>query len=215
MDQQVLELTRKAVVRATIERLRTTYSDLLVVKGYDGIPDFFEFNLYSPSNKEERDNALESLYEKLKTVAGKSMTENIHQIILLNRLTDSLDYDTAKVVIENNLIEDGKISRNNLYAAMGEANRFDERKTQIQMVGNTLKFFFSLSKLPMIKLVMAPIKVAASMVGANSLVETMEAGYELSSKIKDLNPFIDAFLDREIRLITKLETGHPVGELAN
>ncbi|EMY03698.1 hypothetical protein LEP1GSC029_3280 [Leptospira interrogans str. 2002000626] len=142
MDQQVLELTRKAVVRATIERLRTTYSDLLVVKGYDGIPDFFEFNLYSPSNKEERDNALESLYEKLKTVAGKSMTENIHQIILLNRLTDSLDYDTAKVVIENNLIEDGKISRNNLYAAMGETNRFDERKTQIQMVGNTLKFFF-------------------------------------------------------------------------
>lgn len=129
MDQHVLELTRKAVVRATIERLRTTYSDLLVIKGYNGIPDFFEFNLYSPSNKEERDNALESLYDKLKTVAGKSMTENIHQIILLNRLTDSLDYDTAKVVIDNNLMEDGIISRDNLYAAMGEANRFNEENS--------------------------------------------------------------------------------------
>ncbi|MCG6169017.1 hypothetical protein LFX25_14305 [Leptospira sp. FAT2] len=215
MDQQVLELTRKAVVRATIERLRTTYSDLLIIKGYDGIPDFFEFNLYSPANKEERDNALENLYEKLKTVAGKSMTDNIHQIILLNRLTDSLDYDTAKIVIENNLMEDGVISRDNLYAAMGETDRFEERKKQIQMVGNTLKFFFSLSKLPMIKLVMAPIKVAASMVGATSLVETMEAGYELSSKIKDLNPFIEAFLDRETRLISKLELGNPVGELSN
>ncbi|TGL76436.1 FFLEELY motif protein [Leptospira yasudae] len=215
MDQQVLELTRKAVVRATIERLRTTYSDLLIIKGYDGIPDFFEFNLYSPANKEERDNALENLYEKLKTVAGKSMTDNIHQIILLNRLTDSLDYDTAKIVIENNLMEDGVISRDNLYAAMGETDRFEERKKQIQMVGNTLKFFFSLSKLPMIKLVMAPIKVAASMVGATSLVETMEAGYELSSKIKDLNPFIEAFLDRETRLISKLELGNPVSELLN
>ncbi|AYV55298.1 FFLEELY motif protein [Leptospira kmetyi] len=215
MNQELLELTRKAVVRATIERLRTTYSDLLIIKGYDGIPDFFEFNLYSPSNKEERDNALESLYEKLKTVAGKSMTDNIHQIILLNRLTDSLDYDTAKIVIENNLMEDGVISRDNLYAAMGETDRFEERRTQIVMVGNTLRFFFSLSKLPMIKLVMAPIKVAASMVGATSLVETMEAGYELSSKIKDLNPFIEAFVDRETRLIGKLETGNPVGELAN
>ncbi|RHX92919.1 FFLEELY motif protein [Leptospira stimsonii] len=213
MDPKVLELTRKAVVRATIERLRTTYSDLLIIKGYDGIPNFFEYNLYSPSNKEERDNALESLYEKLKTVAGKSMTDNIHQIILLNRLTDSLDYDTAKVVIENNLMEDGVISRDNLYAAMGEADRFEERKQQIQMVGNTLRFFFSLSKLPMIKLVMAPIKVAASMVGATSLVETMEAGYDLSSKIKDLNPFIDAFVDRETKLIGKLEIGSPVGEL--
>ncbi|EMY14504.1 hypothetical protein LEP1GSC043_4523 [Leptospira weilii str. Ecochallenge] len=47
--------------------------------------------------------------------------------------------------------------------------------------------------------------MAASMVGATSLMKTMEAGYELSSKIKDLDPFIDAFLDREIRLIATLE----------
>lgn len=67
----------------------------------------------------------------------------------------------------------------------------------------------------MIKLVLSPIKVAASMVGATSLVKTMEAGYELSSKIKDLDPFIDAFLDREIRLIAKLEKGSSVAEVAD
>ncbi|PJZ68450.1 hypothetical protein CH373_16960 [Leptospira perolatii] len=208
MDLQGLEPVRIAVVRSTIERLRVTYSDLLTtIKGYDGIPHFFENHLYSPPNKEERDNALESLYEKLKTVAGKAMTDNIRQIIMLNNLTDSLDFDTAKIVVDNNLLEDGEISRNNLYAAIGEVKRFEDRRTQIVMVGETLKFFFSLSKLPMVKLIMAPIKVAASMVGATSLVDTMEAGYKLSNQIKDLGPFVDAFVDRENRLITKLEQG--------
>lgn len=208
MDLKELEPVRLAVVRSTIERLRHTYSDLLTsIKGYDGIPGFFENNLYAPTNKEERDNALESLYEKLKTVAGKAMTDNIHQIILLNKLTDSLDFDTAKLVIENNLMENGGIPQENLYAALGAVGRFEDRRTQIAMVGDTLKFFFSLSKLPMVKLIMAPIKVAASMVGATSLVDTMEAGYNLSSKIKDLQPFIDSFIDRENRLLGKLING--------
>lgn len=48
------------------------------------------------------------------------------------------------------------------------------------MVSDALTFFFSLSKLPLIKLVMAPIKVAASLVGAMDLISTMEAGYALS-----------------------------------
>ncbi|TGK06597.1 hypothetical protein EHO59_00185 [Leptospira semungkisensis] len=211
MDQKELEPVRIAVVRSTIDRLRHTYSDLIgSIKGYDGIPSFFENNLYAPSNKEERDSALESLYEKLKTVAGKSMTDNIHQIILLNRMTDSLDFDTAKVVIENNLIEDGFIPQEGLYAALGAVGRFEDRKEQIRMVGETLKFFFSLSKLPMVKLIMAPIKVAASMVGATSLVDTMEAGYNLSTKIKDLQPFIDSFVDRENRLLGKLINGEKI-----
>lgn len=208
MDLKELEPVRLAVVRSTIVRLRFTYSDLLTtIKGYDGIPHFFENNLYAPANKEERDNALENLYEKLKTVAGKAMTDSIHQIILLNKITDSLDFDTARIVIENNLLDDGNIRQESLYAAIGEVGRYDDRREQIRMVGETLRFFFSLSKLPMVKLIMAPIKVAASMVGATSLVDTMEAGYGLSSKIKDLNPFIEAFQDRENRLVAKLEDG--------
>ncbi|MFB5652770.1 hypothetical protein ACE5IS_19180 [Leptospira wolffii] len=210
MDLKELEPVRLAVVRSTIVRLRHTYSDLLgSIKGYDGIPDFFENNLYAPSNKEERDNALESLYEKLKTVAGKSMTDNIHEIIQLNKLTDSLDFDTARIVIENKLIENDTIPQEGLYAALGAVGRFDDRRDQVRMVGDTLRFFFSLSKLPMVKLIMAPIKVAASMVGATSLVDTMEAGYNLSTKIKDLQPFIEAFQDRENRLLGKLMNGEP------
>ena len=63
----------------------------------------------------------------------------------------------------------------------------------------TSLLFFSLSKLPLIKLVMAPIKVAASMVGATSLTQTMEAGYTLTSNIKDHRPFIKILIERETK----------------
>lgn len=200
-----LESIRTLVVLATIERLKITYADQLIMKGYDAIPDFFQNHLYCPPNKVERDMALEKLYEKLKTIAGKAMTENIHQLILLNQLTDSLDSDAAEVILVNNKIdENGFITVENLNQSIIEAGRIEDRKRQIQMVADALSFFYSLSKLPLIKLVMAPIKVAASMVGATSLTETMEAGYNLTSNIKDLSPFIKIFVEREIDQIDEL-----------
>ncbi len=53
MDQDVLELTRKAVVRATIERLRTTYSDLLVIKDTTGFRIFSNSIYILPRTKKK------------------------------------------------------------------------------------------------------------------------------------------------------------------
>ncbi len=200
-----LDSIRTLVVLATIDRLKVTYADQLAIKGYDAIPEFFQHHLYCPPNKVERDIALEKLYEKLKTIAGKAMTDNIHQLILLNNLTDSLDTDAAEVILKNHQVgEDGTISVETLNTAIVEAGRMEDRKRQIKMVADALSFFYSLSKLPLIKLVMAPIKVAASMVGATSLTDTMEAGYNLTTSIKDLSPFIKIFTEREIDQIDEL-----------
>ncbi|MBW7859398.1 MAG: hypothetical protein H3C43_14160 [Leptonema sp. (in: Bacteria)] len=51
---------------------------------------------------------------------------------------------------------------------------------------------------------MAPIKVAAGLVGAEDLVGTMEKGYEVSRKIKDMKPFMKAFKERETAYIERI-----------
>ena len=194
---------KSLVVQATIDRLEKTYADLIASqKGYDNIPAFFREHLYSPPNKEARDAALDNLYQKLKAVTGPEMTENVHKLILLNQLTDELDLETGKVLLAGPLkgvdnILEYPISDDELQSAIERAGRFDDRIRQITMVAESLDFFFSLSKLPLIKLVMAPIKVAASLVGAMDLVSTMEAGYELSRNIKDMSLFMNAFQERE------------------
>lgn len=195
-----------------IDRLETTYQDFITGKrGYDKIGDFFRMHLYSPPNKEARDAALDDLYLKLKSVTGKEMTENIHKLIVLNKLTDELDLETARVLLAGKFkgvdvsdLNQLSLSAEELNEAISEAGRFADREKQIDMVCESLTFFFALSKLPLIRLVLAPIKVAASMVGAMDLVGTMEAGYDLSRGIKDMQEFVDAFTEREKTLIRSL-----------
>ena len=199
------------VVATTIDRVETTYQDVIDQnKGFDQIPHFFRNHLYSPANKEARDAALDSLYQKLRSITGPEMTENVHQLILLNRLTDELDLLTAQDLLQGPLkgvedVSERGLSHDELKKAMSKVGRFDDRRRQIDMIGESLNFFFSLSKLPLIKLVMAPIKVAASLVGAMPLVETMEAGYTLSRNIKNMGDFISVFSEREYEMIAGLE----------
>jgi hypothetical protein len=201
---------RLLVVSRTIDRLAVMYSDWISQKGFDGIPDFFRNHLYSPANKEARDAALDNLYNKLKSVTGPEMTANIHMLIELNRLTDDLDLDTARVLMATTLqtTRPEDLTFDQLFHAVRQTGRKEERKKQVQMVSDALTFFFSLSKLPLIKLVMAPIKVAASLVGAMDLISTMEAGYALSRNIKDMTPFVEAFVKREVEFIDSDYTAH-------
>ncbi len=194
---------RLIVVHRTIDRLAVMYQDWISQKGFDGIPDFFRHHLYAPANKEARDQALDNLYQKLKSVTGPEMTANIHMLIELNKLTDDLDLDTAKVLIARNQApsKPEDLSFDQLFDAIRSAGRKEDRKRQVQMVADALTFFFSLSKLPLIKLVMAPIKVAASLVGAMDLISTMEAGYALSRNIRDMTPFVEAFVKRECEFV--------------
>ncbi|MBX7058799.1 MAG: hypothetical protein K1X75_12100 [Leptospirales bacterium] len=197
-----------------IDRLESTYSDFITgIKGYDKIPQFFRDHLYSPPNKEARDAALDQLYSKLRSVTGEEMTANIHKLILLNRLTDELDLDTARIALRGPLrkrsLEGATLSVHELNDCVARAGRFEDRITQVQMVADSLGFFFTLSKLPLIRLVMAPIKVAASMVGAMELVSTMEAGYDVSRGIKDMRPFMDAWVERETARIEDLAGKKP------
>ena len=194
---------KSLVAEALTERLEKTYADFIAEeKGFEQLPFFFRHHIYFPKDKGKRDMALEKLYHKLKAITGPQMTQRIHQLILLNRYTDELDLEVVQTLLagpwkDKKELEGIKLSQADLEWAIKEAGQIEKRQKQVEMVCESLDFFFSLSKLPMIRLVIAPIKVAASMVGAIDLVATMEAGYELSRKIKNIEKFIEAFRTRE------------------
>ncbi len=186
-----------------IKRLEETYADFIEKgNGFEELPAFFRYHLYAPKNKKERDLALENLYHKLKAITGPKMTENIHKLIKLNKLTDELDLQLTQMLLsgpwkDKKNFEEIQFEQKDLGYLMKEADQLEKRIEQIDLVCETLTFFFSLSRLPMIRLVMAPIKVAASMVGAVGLVDTMETGYKIACKIADIQTFVEAFETRE------------------
>ena len=87
-----LEIAKQIIVNQIIERLEQHYEDYIKnVKGFNEIPSFFRQHLYAPANKQERDKSLEELYQKLKTIVGQDLVENIYKLIQLIKISDELD----------------------------------------------------------------------------------------------------------------------------
>lgn len=205
MDQD-LKKAKELVVEQIILNLENTYQDYIQqVKGFKEVPNFFKNYLYAPANKEERDKVLQDLYNKLLNIVGKDMVENIYKLIKLIKISDELDEEIARELINQNLLKENHFNFENIKKMIHQKNQYERRKEQIELICETLSFFFTLSKLPIIKLVMAPIKVAASLVGADILIETMEEGYRISKNIKDMKPFIEDFRKRELEFLEKIK----------
>jgi len=206
-----LEIAKQIVVNQIIERLEQHYEDYIKnVKGFNEIPSFFRQHLYAPANKQERDKALKELYQKLKTIVGQDLVENIYKLIQLIKISDELDYEIAEELLKNYLKDREYNEKTNLdfeiiEKIIHEKNQYEKRKQQIELICESLAFFFALSKLPLIKLVMAPIKVAANLVGADALIETMEEGYRISRNIKDMKTFIKDFRERELIYLNNIQ----------
>ena len=72
------------------------------------------------------------------------------------------------------------------------------------MVVELLRFFHSLARFPFFKIMLGPIKVAAYLVGAERLIQTMEEGYRIAIQIKDIKPFLKAFEKRHKEYLRKI-----------
>ena len=209
VEQQEKE-ARELVVRMNIDRLTGTYADYIEnEKGFGGLPEFIKIHLYSPPDKEARDAALISLHERVQSVVGPTLAENIGQLIRLNKLTDELDFATGRELLNDSLagaenILEAEVSTEQFEAAYRRAGLREKRIRQVFMLADVMLFFFNLNKLPLAKLVIAPLKVAASLLGAANLTASIDAAYSLFQQIRQIEPFIRSFKERETVYIETL-----------
>ncbi len=204
---ETLKKAKEYVVNQIVQNLENTYQDYIQnVEGFDKIPNFFKNYLYAPANKEERDRVLKDLYVKLKNLVGEDLVENIQKLIDLIKISDELDEEIALELINKNYaFYDNHMNFEVIERIIHEKNQYQRRKLQIDLICETLSFFFTLSKLPIVKLIMAPIKIAANLVGAEILIETMEEGYRIAKEIKDMKPFLTDFRKREYEFLEKIK----------
>ncbi len=155
MNQNHLDRVKQVVVNTIIARLEITYEDYIKqVKGFENIPEFFRVHLYAPANKEERDEALNNLYEKLKSIVGQDLVENINKLIILIEISDQLVYEIAKIV-QTQFLEKIEVNQSIMPLEIFEQslhllNQYEQRKKQIELICESLSFFFALSKIPLI-----------------------------------------------------------------
>lgn len=188
------------VINLQLDRLMSNYTDFTSTEEYKNMPAFFRDYLYAPANKAERDEQLVVLKERISTVAREKTTRNVTRLVELAQLTDRLDRETTGYVLE--LTENGKpFNLETVEEAFIRTGKPELRLKQIDMVYEVMNFFFSLSKMPMIKIALTTVKIASKIIDIANLYDTVEAGYRVARNIDDITPFLEAFKQRETEYI--------------
>lgn len=201
----------QVVTNLTLERMKGTYADFFEQGGaFAKVPGFFADHLYSPADKGSRDHALGTLSAGVTGLVGQQMAQRIRDLVQLVRVTDELDRTTARVLLSGPLLgvmhpRSGGLGPEDLHEAQVRAGQFDRRRAQVNLAHDALDFFFGLARLPLVSLVLAPLRALASVAGAHSLLGTLDAGYELARGLGDARPFLSAFRERELALIAEQE----------
>ena len=198
-----LEEIKAECLNRQLDRVIANYPDFLEEKGFDKLPDFFRHHLYAVTNRQKRVNTIKSLRKKVAGVASSRVSENLDNLIMLSEITDYIEDKIATQV--KTYVDSGETLDDSLIEkAIQQVGYPEVRKEQIVIMADSLVFFFQLTQLPFLKLMLTPIKVVCNVFGAQYIVETIEEGYNVAKEIEDISPFVEAFKERELQYIQSL-----------
>jgi len=205
---------RSTVVELNVQRFEKTYAEFLSDEGFIEFPHFLRQHLYNSAQSEARGKALGRIRNIL-MISRTELSSRIQALIELDQITKDLDIDTARVLrtpaFRKDLL-DGRLTPHHLQSAMRIVGRFEDRRKQITLMAESLSFFFSLSKMPSVRFILGYAKRVAIFIEDLDLAVALDSGYEISNKISDIQPFVDAFVLGEKKFVAELESGSDSSE---
>ncbi len=197
-------MSKEIQSRMILDRVHThvlreiCYEEMNEIENFEEVIYFFEHYIYSFLHREEWDKSLRKTYSQAKIITGPKMLRRLRQVILMNKITESLDYRLSQFFLNTkwknkaNLINID-ISKEELHSAIKKNNQVQSRLRQVELICETLHLFFVVPKMKMSVLMMTPIKVAANMVRARDLLDTLKRSQKVSLEMKDTTKFIETF----------------------
>ena len=197
-------MSKEIQSRMILDRVHThvlreiCYEEMNEIENFEEVIYFFEHYIYSFLHREEWDKSLRKTYSQAKIITGPKMLRRLRQVILMNKITESLDYRLSQFFLNTkwknkaNLINID-ISKEELHSAIKKNNQVQSRLRQVELICETLHLFFVVPKMQMSVLMMTPIKVAANMVRARDLLDTLKRSQKVSLEMKDTTKFIETF----------------------
>ncbi len=210
-EENKLKQARAEVVRSQVERFRKFYSDYFHLEETISMVEYFFETIYNLDGREVWMHLALDTYQKVKGMMKESTRGNLETLIELNNLTDHLDTEMAKLLIQRNW--DGrKLSReeyDSLYRAFGHK---EEREKQLGIVLHNLRTFYELAHRPIAAYLIRPARFMASLLGVSILFDSVEQAY---NAVLPVSPeifisFIEKVEERESEYINaafKNETG--------
>ncbi len=200
---------RQRYLTIIAEQLLEEARPLLGAENHEIVFDFVVNHMLMPPDRAGRDQALELLYDKMKGVTFMGFAQNLGESVELVRLANSLDDHLVAILESRRFASASLVDPSEIDLAMVEEGRSAERRRQVELLCNNLRFFHKLVNTPLSRFVLPSMKSLARAIGVAALVDQIEVGYRAARSIADVEAVCHAITTRANRHYDALYGGAP------
>jgi hypothetical protein len=196
------EALKKSLQSFQLERIKNTYKDLSQSDEYGGLADFFFTDIYGPHDFEYRNQSIKRIFNRSHHFLRHDIVEAISQVIKLNDMSDTLDTQMVSKMQELGIPVDFDFDE--YTQAYRACDNYEERKDQINLLVDATKKMHKLSRMWLIGTSLAALKSFSELLGLGKIMNFLIRGYRVFHKVKNIKPFTDTILTREMELNDRL-----------
>lgn len=208
-EEHKFKQAKGEIVRSQVERFRKFYADYFHLEETIPMVEYFFETIYNLDGKEVWMHLAMDTYQRVKGMMKETTRANLETLIELNNLTDRLDADMAKLLLQRDW--DGKkLGReeyDDLYRAFGYK---EDREKQLKIVLHNLRTFYELAHRPISAYLIRPARFMASILGVSVLFDSVEQAY---NAVLPVSPevFVSFIEKVELRETEYIQAAFPKG----
>jgi len=190
------------------ERLSRTYADLLQDKRYRPACLFFLSDIYAPRDFSQRNHDIERVHAFLSRVVPAPMLQLLTDTIKLNQMSDSLDTQLVRVLVDELGVSDS-ITPEQYAEAYRRCDNYAERIQQLKLVNTIVTLVGEGAHLLVVRVALGMLRGPAHKAGWVELYGFLERGYDAFKQMRNVGIFAGTIMQREKRILDRIYANDP------
>ncbi|HEY52074.1 MAG TPA: hypothetical protein G4N94_01300 [Caldilineae bacterium] len=189
------------------QRLATTHADLLASKRYGPACRFFLDDIYGPKDFAQRDHDIVRIHNFMLRFLPASVLAPLTRAIELNSLTAELDDRLLRVLVDEVGVTDS-ITPEQYAEGYRICDNYDERKRQIEMIGEVGRGIARLVRIPFLGMTLRLTRGPARRGGWQEMQGFLERGFSAFKRMGGkADTFLDTLQQREMQILDQIYAG--------
>ncbi len=185
-----------------IQRLRTTYADLLATPRYKEAAEFFLEELYGAKDVDQRDTEAQKVAPKLASLLPARAIDALLLAVQLDEMAERFDIEMSRTI-------ELPITEENYAEAYRATGTEAERVRQIELADRIGKALEKLAKVPMLSTMLHMMKAPAALWGLSHLHRFLQRGFDAFVGMRGAREFLEKTNRRELAINERLFASDP------
>lgn len=189
-----------------VERLRTTYTDMLESKSYRLACEFFLNEIYAPRDFSQRDQDFVHLYTMAKRFIPEHFLDLFKALLELNNMTHALDQSLLQALVGPLGMTD-EITPALYSQAYRICDNYDERKFQIELLVAVIHDVGAGARDRLVGPTLQLARIPAALGGWNEIYDFTTHGYQAFHAMRHPGTFASTIQKREMIILDRIFSG--------